>query len=209
MAPEELIDVLTPDGEFTGETLPKSIVHHQGLWHACVHGIITDGNGQLLVQFRGPKVNHMRNVWDPMGVAGHISAYTGDPAKRDLLGQARDTLIREAEEELGVILAPEEYLTEYWRMIGITRTNQPTEDGWMDRTLSVNYLLVLPRLDPAALKLEPGKVLAAEWRHVSEVAPSLAAGEGDLYAVRNPDHCELIQGACDAVRRVGPIYPEE
>lgn len=201
MAAEEMIDVITPQGVYTGETLPKSVVHQRGLLHACVHGVITDGHGRVVVQFRGPKVAHMRNVWDLMTVAGHISAYTGDPTKRDLLQQGMTTLSREAEEEVGITLPADEFLTEHCRMVGITRTDQSTEDGWMDRTLSLNFLLSIPGADPSTFQLEEGKVLAAEWRDVEEVESWLHHGEGDPYAVREPDHFELMQGFVDAVRR--------
>lgn len=204
---EEMIDVITEQGEFTGVTLPKSQVHAEGKWHACVHGVITDGHGNVLVQFRGPDVKLMRNVWDVMGVAGHISAVPqfGDDLGprdkvRDLIQQSIEALIREFREEIDVRIPREIFFTRLCRLIGVSKVDQVTEDDWMDRTLSVNWLMVLPSLDLSQFTLEPGKVLDVRWVHIDEVEASLAGSADMQFAVREPDHQWLMRAIIAHVR---------
>jgi 8-oxo-dGTP pyrophosphatase MutT (NUDIX family) len=204
---EEMIDVVDQQGMFTGETLPKSQVHAGGKWHECVHGIITDGRGNVLVQFRGPDVKLMRNVWDVMGVAGHISAVPqfGDDLEprdkvRDLIQRSIEALIREFQEEIDVRIARSIFFTQVCRLIGVSKVDQPTEDGWMDRTLSVNWLMVLPDLDPSQFTLEPGKVLDVRWVRIDEVEAALAGHSDMQFAVREPDNQWLMRAIIAHVR---------
>lgn len=214
---EEQIDVITPQGAFTGVTKGKSLVHANGDWHACVHFIVTDGQGRVIVQFRGPGVKLMRNVWDMMSIAGHISAVPPGHPRPDWMLQAFAAGEREGMEEIGVTIDPSILFSERCRFIGVTRVDQQTEDGWMDRALNYNFVLVMPGLDPAQFPLEEGKVLAAEWRHVDEIEAALdgveihdpmAARLGQVepaivrYAVREPDHQWLLRLAIAAVRLI-------
>ncbi len=203
---EEMIDVCTEKGVPTGQTLPKSEVHARGLWHICTHGAIFNDRAEVLTQFRGPDVKLMRNVWDVLGVAGHISALTDEertnPANWDIVQQAWRALVREFDEELGFALPPDMLFSSRCHMFGITRTDQTTEDGWPDRTLSVNFGLYLPEIELSRFKLEPGKVLDVRWTHVNDIEQWLTANIGGPYAVRQPDDFHLLQGVVDCARRM-------
>lgn len=206
---EEMLDVITPDGVWTGVTKPKSQVHDDGDWHACVHGVITDGRGRIVTQFRGPKAKLMRNAWDVMSVAGHFTALTPEERKHpelwDLVQQAWRALVREFDEELGFDLAGYAPFSDDVAMFGITRTNQHTEDGWIDRTLNVNFMIRLPNFDIQTVKLEEGKVLRVEWKHVNDIEHGFVAlpgGGREEIAVREPDHHQLVQGTADCAYRM-------
>lgn len=206
MVAEEQIDVYTWDGVWTGVTKPKSQVHRDGDIHICVHGVITDGDGRIIAQYRGPGVKLMRNVWDAMSIAGHISALTpeerrDEPAKHDIIWQALHALRREAAEELGQEFPPLVF-GDSLTMFGITRTDQRTEDGWTDRTLSVNFMLTMPDANPAAFMLEKDKVLAVCWMHVDEIEAAIETGASPTLARREPDNYHLLRGVVDCAHRI-------
>lgn len=92
-----MIDVLEPDGSPAGRTKPKPHVHRDGDLHRSVHVWIITPDGSILVQRRAAGKENNPGLWD-VSCAGHISA--GESA----IGAA----IREAEEELGIALEPDE-----------------------------------------------------------------------------------------------------
>ena len=92
---EEYFDVCTPAGVPTGQSVPRSEVHRQGLWHRSSHLWLTDGRGRLLLQRRHLSKETDPGRWD-IAVAGHLSA-----------GQTPlEAIVREAREELGLGLDP-------------------------------------------------------------------------------------------------------
>jgi isopentenyl-diphosphate Delta-isomerase len=200
---DELIEVLTPAGEPTGEIKGKKRVHADGDYHACVHFFVTDGRGNLLTQFRGPQCGHMRNARDPIGWAGHMSARVpatlGNEPPLDIILHAFDTGIREGNEEGGVTGLTRDIIhTPLCRYIGVTRGDFTTEDGWQDRSFSHNFLLMLPDLDPATMPLEEGKVLDFKWMSIADILALLDGAHGEKLAQREPDHQWMIRLACAA-----------
>ncbi|PTX61361.1 isopentenyldiphosphate isomerase [Kordia periserrulae] len=87
----ELIDILDEHGNPTGEILPKREVHRYGHFHASTHLWLYTKTGKIVLQLRAATKPNFPNRWD-VSVAGHISS--GETAK--------ETAIREAEEELGI-----------------------------------------------------------------------------------------------------------
>jgi hypothetical protein len=206
---EEQIDVVTPLGEFTGVTRDKSAVHANGDWHMCVHIIITNGQGYVVEQFRGPDVKLMRNVWDAMSIAGHISAVTrkeANPWRPDIIIQAIRAGIREGWEEVRYRILEEWFFTPKCRFIGVSVTNMQTEDGWMDRTLTLNFVLVAPDFNIGNRRLERGKVLEVRWRHVDDIERALDGQTADKYANRQPDQQWMMRMMIAAVRLIAQGY---
>jgi hypothetical protein len=205
---DEQIDIYDWRGRWTGETLPKKDVHTQGRIHICTHGVIVNDSAQVITQFRGPGVKLMRNVWDVISVAGHITALTpeerADPANWDIIQQAWNALVREFDEEIGVDLSGHEPFSDDVEMFGVTRTDQDTEDGWRDRTLSVNFMIRMPHIKVHQFRLEAGKVLDVQWMHVSDIEEWLNHGTGEPLATREPDNYRLLQGVADCARRMTP-----
>ncbi len=201
----ELIDVYDRFMRWTGERLPKDELHAQGKLHICVHCVITNGNCEVLAQFRG-KVGHMPEVWDAMSIAGHITALTdeerADPAMWDVLWQAWRAAQREGQEELGVELPDNMLLGDDCRLVGVTLVDQLTVAGWRDHAFCINFMVRLPELEISQLKLEVPKVTAAKWVHVSDIEAWLESREGAPYATRMPDDYELLQSVVDTARRM-------
>ncbi|KAJ4754347.1 Nudix hydrolase 3 [Rhynchospora pubera] len=86
---KEYLDVLTPTGEKTGISKPRSQVHRDGDFHRAAHvWIYSESTRELLLQLRGDC-----GLWD-ISAAGHVSA--GE--------SSLPTAMRELEEELGIRL---------------------------------------------------------------------------------------------------------
>ncbi|HVI69078.1 MAG TPA: hypothetical protein VM581_01335 [Magnetospirillaceae bacterium] len=214
--PEEQIDVVDPQGRFIGVTKDKSKVHADGDWHMTVHIVVTDGAGRVLEQFRGPDCKLMRMCWDPMSIAGHISAVIANPSdapallRPDILHQAMQAGIREGAEEIGLEIDESWFFTERLRFFGITRTNNLTNEGytdrWWDRALSINFMLVMPGFTATGLRLEPGKVLDVRMRHVDDIERVLRGELNETYADRQPDHNWLLASTIDTARRIAAGY---
>lgn len=90
---EEMYDIVDEQGNKTGQTLPKTAVHQQGLRHGSVHVWILDGQGNILLQYRAANKKIFPSCWDT-SVAGHVSA--GDVPE--------DTALCEVQEEIGLTI---------------------------------------------------------------------------------------------------------
>lgn len=94
---EEIFDVLDDRGNVIG-TAERSRVHREGLWHRSVHVLVIHPDGRrLLLQKRSATKDTCPGLWDS-SVGGHVG--TGE----DPFASA----LREAHEELGIALAPEQ-----------------------------------------------------------------------------------------------------
>lgn len=95
--PEELFDVVTPDGEPTGITKRRADVHRDGDWHRALHVWvygIDDRVPYLLMNQRG----RHKDTWPlalDVTVGGHLSA-----------GERVEDAYREVEEEIGIAVGP-------------------------------------------------------------------------------------------------------
>ena len=90
---DELIDVLDAEGNATGKTCLKSIVHKTGLYHATVHIWFYTTKGSILLQQRASSKIIYPLLWD-VSVAGHIDAGEGFTT----------AAVREIKEEIGLIV---------------------------------------------------------------------------------------------------------
>ena len=93
----EMIDILSPAGQKTGQTKPKDAVHRDGDWHLAVHIWVRSRAGHWLLQRRSPQKVNDPNYWD-ISVAGHVAA--GETA----LVAAQ----REVAEEIGLAVEADE-----------------------------------------------------------------------------------------------------
>lgn len=94
---EETFDIYTIDNKATGETAPRAQAHRKALWHRTVHIWVQNEEGALLLQKRADDKDSHPSLWD-ISAAGHI------PAGETIINAA----LRECEEELGLILQPED-----------------------------------------------------------------------------------------------------
>ena len=91
---DEIIDILTSEGEFTGKTCLKSEAHQKGLYHQTVHIWFYTDDKKVLLQKRASVKKVFPNHWD-VSVAGHIGA--GE--------KIESAAIREVKEEIGISIS--------------------------------------------------------------------------------------------------------
>ena len=96
---DELIDILTPEGNPTGKTALKSEAHKNGWFHATVHIWLFTSNEKILLQKRALTKKVFPGLWD-ISVAGHIGA------GESILSSAK----REVLEEIGLKLEEKELI---------------------------------------------------------------------------------------------------
>lgn len=94
---DERIDIVTENGEPTGKTALKSIIHKKGYYHNTIHLWLYTDNHEILLQQRSHKKAIYPLLWD-VSVAGHIDA-----------GETFiEAAIRETQEEIGLALNAED-----------------------------------------------------------------------------------------------------
>ncbi len=172
MPDEEMFDILDQTGQKTGDVAGKQEVHQRGLWHTGMHLCVTDGAGNVFQQLRGsaPDVRILPDVWDLFIAAGHVSA--GE--------DALTTLLREAEEEVGVRFSLTELRASGLSEVSVTRSDYWVEDpkfpngDYHHRVFDHNFVVRLPDLDPNTLVLEDKKVLGVRRYPVLQLKLDLA-----------------------------------
>ncbi|WP_178985636.1 NUDIX hydrolase [Winogradskyella helgolandensis] len=93
---DELLDIVTKQGQPTGKTALKSEAHAKGLYHNTIHLWLYTTKGEILLQQRSHKKVIYPLLWD-VSVAGHIDA-----------GETFiEAALRETEEEIGLKLEPQ------------------------------------------------------------------------------------------------------
>lgn len=92
----EILDILDENGNYTGKTQERKLVHEQGLWHIHVGVWLMNKKGELLFQKRAAtKINP--NKWTRTG--GHV-----DSGETPL-----QAIQRETQEEIGVKIPLEKF----------------------------------------------------------------------------------------------------
>ena len=121
---DELVDILDPEGNFTGQTAMKSKAHEKGLFHPTVHVWFYTKRGQVLIQQRGKDKNSYPLLWD-VSVAGHMGA-----------GEDYEiSAIREVEEEIGLQITKTDL-----QKIGVFKSIQEHRNGLVDCEFHHTYL---------------------------------------------------------------------
>ncbi|TWO31910.1 NUDIX domain-containing protein [Seonamhaeicola sediminis] len=70
---DELIDVVDTNGNLTGQSELKSVIHQKGLYHNTAHIWFYTKNGQVLLSQRSAEKTICPLMWD-VSVAGHIDS---------------------------------------------------------------------------------------------------------------------------------------
>jgi isopentenyldiphosphate isomerase len=149
----ELLDVLTLEGHPAGFAKPKADVHRDGDWHRASHVWLVTPDRRVLLQRRAAVKENWPDLWD-VSVAGHVSA--GESAV--------DAAVREAFEELGLVLAPEELThlaTLRWRAV--------LNDGAYIENEFHEVFLAIREIDVGQLVLDPLEVAAAVLVNPEEI----------------------------------------
>lgn len=138
---EEFLDILDENGNYTGQSRSKKLIHQKGYFHPTVHVWIFDQTGQVLLQKRADGKDTFPGLWD-VSVAGHIDA--GEPIRK--------AVQREVEEEIGLHI-DEDRLHES----GIRKSMHEHPNGIKDYEYQYIFLYQTA-IDISALKMQQEEV---------------------------------------------------
>lgn len=146
MIMDENIDIVTKEGEPTGRSAPKSIIHSQGHYHNTAHVWFYTQQGILLQQRSASKVI-CPLLWD-VSVAGHIDA--GESHK--------EAAIRETKEEIGLTISEDDLMP-----IGVFECFQSYDNGIIDNefhnTFACQLKVNVDQLSPQEEEVEDLKLV--------------------------------------------------
>lgn len=133
----ELMDLYTKDGKFTGSTIERG-GDKGGRFTMGIHVFLYDGKGRFLLQKRSESKKFRPGQWEV--IMGHVLA--GETAM--------ECALREIREELGVELAPEEFIKLY---------------RWVDwdSSMHTDIFFVRANLDESTLTLQKDEVAGIQW----------------------------------------------
>ncbi|MEL0456272.1 NUDIX domain-containing protein [Flavobacteriaceae bacterium SZ-1-7] len=121
---DEYIDVVDKNGNPTGVSELKSVIHQKGLFHHTAHLWLYTKNGEILLSQRSAKKTICPLMWD-VSVAGHIDA--GETAKKAVL--------RETSEEIGLKLSEKDL-----KKIGVFECFQSYNNGIQDNEFHNTFI---------------------------------------------------------------------
>ncbi|WP_375237975.1 NUDIX domain-containing protein [Aurantibacter sp.] len=175
---EEVIDILTKNGETTGETALKSDIHKKGYYHNTAHVWLFTNNGEILLQQRSKSKLIYPLLWD-VSVAGHIDA--GETINEGTL--------REMKEEIGLILN-EDSLTK----IGVFDCFKSYDNGIIDNEFHHTFIA---ELNTCIHKLTPQKEEVEALKLVSikefEFLLKNSSTNGHFVASNYDYYCEVLK----------------
>ena len=142
---EEMLDVLTEFGEFTGKIASRYDCHKNGYWHRAVYGFVIDKKLNVLLQKRSLNKKLWPDKWD-VTVGGHVES-----------GEfGLQTIIRECKEELGIDVTEKEvrYL--------VSSTSVYENDDFHNKHYDECYLIVKD-IDISKLQLQKEEVSEVKY----------------------------------------------
>lgn len=158
---EEHFDVCDPEGNPTGEALPRSEVHRRGLWHRSAHIWILNSQGQILLQRRDLAKETDPGKWD-ISVAGHLSAGQSAP----------QAAVRETAEELGLVIQEGEL--EF--VMRVRKEYLDHQRPHLDREWQTLYFCRRD-VELSSLFLQKGEVMDAVWQPLADFKARVEAGD--------------------------------
>ena len=136
---EELIDVLNERGDKTGITMPREIIHKDGLWHASVQiWVYSPKRREVLLQKRSLEKKSYPGRFD-ISAAGHVDA--GESVE--------NAALREFHEELGIPIKFSDL-----EPIFIWRDSVEVKKGFSENEFQYVYLLEMDDLPTNIQKSE-------------------------------------------------------
>lgn len=178
----EMLDVLDAAGEPTGERKTRLAVHVDGDWHRAIHIWVARDGDLVLLQRRSLAKDLEAGRLD-VSVGGHYRA-----------GELFIEVLREAEEELGLVLRPGQ--AEYLGTVRSERRYPLADPARVDREFQEVYVVRDTRpLEQYAL--DPEEVEAVYELPLDRAIGLFARGEyaaaAGFDAMRRPSHALLIE----------------
>ena len=164
--PDEPFDVVCADGTPTGRVKPRAQIHRDGDWHCALHVWVAgrDENDEpfLMAQRRSSRKDTWPGRYDAT-VGGHYRA-----------GESLADTLREAEEEIGVVVSLDEL-----RPLGIRLCSNEREPGIIDREIQDVFLLRDDR-PLTGYRPNPAELAALVRFPLADLIPFLAGETPDL-----------------------------
>ena len=180
----EMLDALDADGRRTGDEVARDRAHAEGVWHGAVHVWVLTPAGAVVLQRRARGKDLGGGKVD-VSVGGHLAA-----------GETWLAGLREAEEELGVVLDfgdvvhlgrfpsersyPDGRIDREWQDELVAVVDQPL-DAYVVPCAEVEVLYEVPLVHALALWRDGAPVPAAGWDCQQRVNDALLV-EDDLIA---------------------------
>lgn len=146
---DELFDVVNDRDEVTGQATRKA-VHRERLLHRAVHALAFDREGRVFLQKRSLLKDTSPGCWDS-SCSGHLDS--GEPY--DI------AVVRELEEEIGLVVTPEHGLTPLFKLSACADT------GW-------EFVWVYRLSAEGPFVLHPAEIERGEWFATDEVTRGIA-----------------------------------
>lgn len=162
---EEMIDVLNENGVKTGQIVPRSVVHKEGLWHRAIVVAIINEKNEILLQQRSAFKEKNPNKWD-ISAAGHISS-------------GQDSLMaatREINEEVSVNLGYNVQVKEF-RFMYSYRKEETFKEDFIERQFYDFFILRQEGLSRESLNFQPKEVQDIKFVTISELEELRRKGE--------------------------------
>ncbi len=169
---EEYLDIYNEDGSPSGRKAEKKQVHQQGLWHRAVHVWFINSKQELLLQLRSHLVDNHPSKWD-ISAAGHVSANESDLT----------SALREAKEELGVVLRPEQLI-----LIGTVK-QQSERLNYINKEFNSVFIVKID-LAVSQFKKQVEEVDDLQWRFWREIENKI--DNNDPEYVPHPNEYQLL-----------------
>lgn len=145
---DELLDIVDKNGNPTGKTALKSEAHTRGLYHNTIHLWLYTSLGEILLQQRSHKKAIYPLLWD-VSVAGHIDA-----------GESFiEAALRETEEEIGLVLKPEDLVKIGTRLHKSSYNNGAINDNEFHQIYLAKLKIDLDQLSPQEDEVEALKLV--------------------------------------------------
>jgi len=173
----ELLDIRDEHGNLTGETMMRSDVHRQELWHGIAIIWVYNSQGQIMLQRRAAHLNAFPEKWD-VSVSGHLTA-SDNP---------RQAAVRELGEELGIYVKESDL-----EDAGMLADSFALTYGKQHRECDYVFFAHQDVTDIESLRLQAAEVMEVRWFTIDELERDLADPvQVQHYSNRNPRLYNLI-----------------
>jgi isopentenyl-diphosphate Delta-isomerase len=180
---EENLDILDDEGNRTGESLPRPIIHDRELIHGSVFIWIYNSKGEVLLQLRAEDRKIFPGLWD-VSVAGHIEAGSGPLA----------SAVKEIHEEIGVDIEQHEL-----KQVAFVFDDPLLSSGKRHPIFCWVYILH-KEFDIDELEIQAAELTNVKLQSIDDIeAARLKSGNENIYAARNP---EIYNLAFNEIKRI-------
>ncbi|MGN1338805.1 MAG: NUDIX domain-containing protein [Oscillospiraceae bacterium] len=184
---DELFDVLTEDGEHTGQRKRRGDIHRDGDWHASVHIWAARrrlGGMEFLLQKRADSKDSFPGCFDAAST-GHIDA------GEDAISAA----VRELYEEMGIRARPSELVLLFRRKV--SEDNVFHEKRFLNNEIKWVFLY-RGTISEHSIHFEQEEISAVCWQSAAEIKPALEEND-PRYCIDLSEFREVVRCAEDVM----------